>query len=331
MEPLFEALNALDIAFFGGIFPGIISGNQRFEEGVIIKVWNDATQPFLIKGLDEKGWDFPYLLPHIQSGKTLMLTLVDGLTTNIADFLISLYHIAGNSARYFGGGAGSLSLKQMPCVFTNEGVFQDAAIICLVNQEVRLGVKHGWQKVAGPLVATRTDKNVIHELNWQPAFEVYKGIVEEDSGRTFMEDNFFDIAKGFPFGIFKENQEDIVRDPIAKSETGALICVGEVPENTVLNILKGESEALIHSAAEAALGSSDKEKVLKDVFVVDCISRVLFLEERFPQELQAIRDGLGEPGKDIVPEGILSLGEISSYSDGLLEFFNKTIVVGSLY
>ena len=28
-------------------------------------------------------------------------------------------------------------------------------------------------------------------------------------------------------------------------------------------------------------------------------------------------------------DGILSLGEISSYGDGYLEFFNKTIVVGA--
>jgi len=33
----------------------------------------------------------------------------------------------------------------------------------------------------------------------------------------------------------------------------------------------------------------------------------------------------------LVPEGILSLGEISSYGDGYIEFFNKTIVVGVLY
>ena len=35
--------------------------------------------------------------------------------------------------------------------------------------------------------------------------------------------------------------------------------------------------------------------------------------------------------RHIIPEGALSIGEISSRKSGGLEFFNKTIVVGVLY
>lgn len=194
-----------------------------------------------------------------------------------------------------------------------------------------MGVRHGWKKLVGPIVATRTSQNTIFELNWTNAFEVYKEAIEEDSEQEIRSDNFFSIAKGYPFGIYKENQEDIVRDPISVDENGSLICVGEVPENTVLYILKGERNDLIASAQQATQDTLQAPSIkINHLLVFDCISRTLFLEDRFPEELQAIDNQLKLRDLKATPYGVLSLGEISSYGEGLLEFFNKTIVVGTL-
>ena len=66
-------------------------------------------------------------------------------------------------------------------------------------------------------------------------------------------------------------------------------------------------------------------------FVVDCITRPSALGDRFSEELHAISDQLSIGSPEQEPFGILSLGEISSYGDGLLEFFNRTIVVGTFH
>ena len=65
--------------------------------------------------------------------------------------------------------------------------------------------------------------------------------------------------------------------------------------------------------------------------MVDCITRPSALGDRFSEELEAIRNQLEVNNEEQEPFGILSLGEISSYGDGLLEFFNKTIVVGTFH
>ena len=49
--------------------------------------------------------------------------------------------------------------------------------------------------ISGPFVATKTHKNSIIEINWRNAFEVYKEVVEADSGKLINEDNFFDLSK----------------------------------------------------------------------------------------------------------------------------------------
>lgn len=41
--------------------------------------------------------------------------------------------------------------------------------------------------------------------------------------------------------------------------------------------------------------------------------------------------GVGMMGEGIVPEEAVRLEEISSYGEGFLEFFNQTIVMGTLY
>ena len=126
--------------------------------------------------------------------------------------------------------------------------------------------------------------------------------------------------------------ENIVRDPIAVNEQGELICVGEVPENTALDILKGEPSLLIAAAELAAADCGiPKDKKARFSLIVDCISRVLFLEDKFPEELSTVRKKIESIDPNCVVQGILTLGEISSYGDGFLEFFNKTIVAGVFY
>lgn len=328
ISKMIEELNVEEIIFFGGIFPSVIFGKDKFDTGVVLSKIKISDKPILVKNLSAGSFKLPEFT-EIENNTNTALVLVDGLTSNISSFLSELFNCCGNSVHYFGGGAGSLSLKQSPCLFTNEGLFQDCAIISFLPLKSKLGVKHGWKKIKGPLVATKTEKNIIIELNWENAFDVYKKTIEEDSNQKINSSNFFDIAKGYPFGMYKEGLEDIVRDPIAVNDAGELICVGEVLENTVLNILRGDKESLINAAGSAAEQCEiETNENITNSIIMDCISRVLFLEDDFHIELMRVESKLPS---EIIPVGVLTLGEISSYGEGYLEFFNKTTVVGVFY
>jgi hypothetical protein len=332
---LISGLNKKRIEIFGGIFPGIIYGNHKYEEGAILMVLPALEKPFLIKGLETENINIPDFGNKITENlgqKYTAMILVDGLTSNISLFLSEMFNRLGNSVHYFGGGAGSLTLKQEPCLFTSEGFVQDAAIVTFIKLQSNLGVRHGWERIMGPFVATKTRKNIIFELNWKNAFQVYRETVEGDSKKKLTPENFFDIAKGYPFGIHKEGMEDIVRDPINVNEKGELFCVGEIPENTVLSILKGKKDSLIRAAGQAAEDCLQNEVTnIRQGLIADCISRTIFLEGKFMKELETVNQKIHQIDPQHTPMGILTLGEISSYGDGYLEFFNKTIVVGLLY
>jgi hypothetical protein len=328
---LIAALNAEKLNYFGGLFPGVLYGETRSENGAVMVDLPVIGKPNLINNLESGLAQVPELNKdgHSANKKNAALIIVDGLAGNIAGFLTALFQKFANSVTYIGGGAGSLSLQQKPCLFTPEGFFQNAALLVFLDMECTLGVRHGWETIAGPLVATKTDKNKVLELNWENAYDVYRKVVESNSGQTFTENNFFDLAKGYPFGMIKEYAESIVRDPLSVGAEGELICVGEVPVNSVLNILKGTDTALVAAAGQAVADCLPaKGKNIKCCLIADCISRVLFLEAGFINELRAVKNQLSTIQPSLIPVGMLTLGEISSYGEGFLEFFNKTMVVG---
>ncbi|MGE3163894.1 MAG: FIST signal transduction protein [Planctomycetota bacterium] len=329
LQEVVSSLRATRRPFVGAMFPKLIHGNRVEDSGAIVFGLESSAPAYRVPFLGE--FDAIRSLPDsIGSTDKAVLVLLDGLSANIGRFIRKLYGHYGTSIQYLGGGAGSLTLEQKPCVFCAEGVFQDTALILPLVDRLGLGVSHGWSRVMGPVIATEVDNTIIKQINWRSAVDVYREVVEPVNQVSLTPDNFFQIAKGFPFGLEKNESEDVVRDPIALRPDGALVCVGEVPENGILHILTGAPETLVRAAGEAAresvrnLGCAPSHAV-----VIDCISRVLFLEDRFAEELEAVATELSRGGCPAEPFGALTLGEVSSLGDGYLEFLNKTIVVGT--
>ena len=305
----------------GGVFPAVIADGRRETTGVTIR-------HIRLGGLGTQLVPLSDGTVPLPAGTVSATVFVDGLGDGVAGYLQRLFAANGTGVSVVGGGAGSLTFERRPAVFTEHGSAIDAAVVASSPLASSLGVAHGWERFAGPLVATRTEGNLIHELNWRPAAEVYREFVEPDAGVEITIDGFFDVAKGYPFGIVRDGVEDVVRDPIEMRADGALMCVGDVPPNSVLHVLRGTVDSLL-AAAEAA----SKTAVAAvadgpiDAFVVDCISRTLFLDDQFDLELERLVAPLGTDRRRV--DGVLSLGEISSYGTGFIEFFNKTTVVSA--
>ena len=329
IEDCMQVLLDADVSFMGGLFPGVISDSRALRSGAVVQILPSVGRPIVTPGLSEGGQFDPAAFQGVRESNEAksILVLVDGLTSGVEGFLQSLYQVASDRYTYIGAGAGPRSLVPGPCLFCNDGVFYDAAVVLPLQYQTSIGVQHGWRRVVGPLVATRTAGNVVLELNWETAYDVYRRVVLNDSGVEPQRDNLYDVSKGYPFGMYRDEAEDVARGPVAVTREGGLVCLGEVPVNSVLHILSGDHESLVEAAGSAARGAVSSCHPSSGL-VVDCISRLEFLNSRFDGELEAIGSpflGSGCPA----PEGILSLGEISSIGGGYLEFYNNTVVAGS--
>lgn len=324
-EAIDPILASQSIPLSGGVFPQLIHEQQNHDTGFIVIGLPVATTVLNVPRLSDADADYAEiveaLVPAELQPKTVLL-IVDGMSSRIGAFLDGVYDVLGSDPVYFGGGAGSLSFQQKPCIFSNLGMLEDHAQMTLVPLDFQLSVEHGWEKFAGPFVVTRSDRNVVASIDFKPAFGIYREHVETNSGRQFDHENFFDIAKGYPFGMEKPDGTIVVRDPITHTADN-MNCVGEVPSNSIVYLLRGDPERLISAAAEGAARVAPGVGI---ALVFDCISRVLFLEDRFVEELDAVKQAIAP--RPLV--GVLSLGEIANGGDYCLEFYNKTLVLAAL-
>jgi len=317
------------ISMIGGIFPSVIYNNKKYDQGTVFIGLNEKIQINIIKDVSQKNYDNLDADMEEQRGgfdesvKT-MFVFMDGLTRHIGKCVRVLFDNYGLDINYIGGGSGSLSFEQKPSILTNHGLLQDAFVYAYSKRRSSIGVNHGWKSISGPYQVTKSEATIIKELDYMPAFDVYKNIVDQYSSTAIDKNNFFNIAKSFPFGINTLSNENIVRNPIIL--TGSqLVCVGNVEEGNYVNILQGSRDSLL-KAAKSAADISQKNMNFENDFTlfIDCISRVLFLGEDFCDEIKAVY----KENTSLV--GALTFGEIANDGSAYLEFFNKTSVVGNI-
>ena len=331
-EAIDPVLQAQVLPLMGGIFPRVIHQQSDYTTGYVLVGLYTELNPVLVEGLSDSGCDYEAVLDEAideEQEFSTMLVIVDGLSSRISAFVDSLFAIFGSEINYIGGGAGSLSFQSKPCVLTNRGAMQDAAVLGLLKESVPIQVGHGWRPYHTGHLITEVEKNVVKEIDYKNALEVYADIIAPHlkDGEGLNKDNFFTNAQSFPLGIKRADSDYIVRDPIAIDDEGALICVGELTKGDRIDILTAQPEDLIASAGTIAQASADEisqDKQVRGVMLIDCISRALFLQETFQQELAAARAPFGDDSQLF---GALVLGEIANSGAGYLEFYNKTSVI----
>lgn len=327
-EQLSPSLQGCSKPIFGGIFPAILHDHQKLETGTVMV---GMTCPVDCLVQEELGNDQKKILPAMlnwskrQDSSSTLLAFCDALsggTDKLSEALLTVFGLRSNC---IGGGAGSLTFRGKPCIITNKGLLQDCAVLAIVDMESGVCARHGWHPLEGPFTVTETEGSWLRELDGKPAFDVYREVVERHSAKRFGMESFFDMAKGYPFGVPTLHGEHLVRDPLAMQEDGSMLLAGVVKEGAQLDILTGNKRSLLYAAERATWHARETFNTTGQegtILLMDCISRVLYLDQDFQEELDAINDGVTE----LV--GACTIGEFAGNGRDYLEFYNKTAVAG---
>jgi hypothetical protein len=328
LNDIVQTCNRFNVQLVGGVFPKIINNKNLVSDGMIIKIARYSVHPIYFS----ESEDFE---AQIQDYKSIEFStaflLTDALNPKVKEHLDSLYTYLGNNINFIGGGVGYTQNQNKGSLLTNDGVYHTGSIVTLSNVDPLINSQHGWEKLTGPFLVTKSSKNIIKEINWENAFKVYQENIKQTTNIDIIPEEFSKTSMNFPFGIFKEERGYIVRDPYHLTDDNCLQCVGNVPENTLIDILSIDKKQIKEIPKKIISKYKPIQEDLIDVILFDCISRANYLQDQFQIELDGLCNEIKSINKDIDIEGALSIGEIYSGGNGYLELLNKSIVTSLLY
>lgn len=317
----------------GGIFPALLHEGIFVTEGVwllgikeepFISIYE--TLPDNELEIDKLTDSIPSVLnAHLDKSETTLFMIFDAMVPNIATILDSIYLKLGNRVHYAGANAGSETFQPMPCLFNTDKIVSGGLLLILLKNHQGAVLEHGYHAPGNTVYATSLQGNRISQIDWEPAFSVYKKLVNSQYGVEINRDNFYQLAVHFPFGIIRANNNIVVRIPVILGEDDSLFCVGEIPPNSVLTLLQSPSVDS-GETLKVLLEGLEELKVMpvKELCLFYCAGRRMHLG------LDAATKELGELTKQAncqIIAGALSLGEIgNSMKHNYPLFHNATLV-----
>lgn len=264
-----------------------------------------------------------------------IFVLSDGLNINGSELAKGLSQIIDKNVVITGGLAGDGSdFKKTWTVFNDEIESHQIIAVGLYGDTIQVGhgCKGGWDVFGAERKITRSAKNILYELDGQPALELYKqylGDLAKDLPATGLL---------FPLAIWsKENpQSKLVRTILAVDQKeNSLIFAGDIPQGYCAQLMHSKFDNLISSAGEAGLSAlnnlSQKKMGLENPLLsiaISCVGRRLLLGERTEEETESILDQLPENTKQI---GFYSYGELSSQGFSACDLHNQTMTLTTFY
>jgi len=334
-----QACKSQGIPLVGGIFPALVEENAFHEQGVLLLRFDRMPHTALYPDLPKDPSALQATLdgvvaeltPHLGDGEDVSLfMLFDSMVPNIGTILDELYLRLANRVHYMGVNAGSETFQPMPCLFDGERLVQNGMLVMLLEPHRGAILEHGYEVPEQMITATSTEGNRIQQIDWRPAFEVYQEMAREQYGVEVTRENFYQYGVHFPFGIVRANGIIVVRIPVALEEDGSLFCVGEVPSNAVLTLLRAPAVDSVHTLDTVAQGLAELNGPLdgREVLLFYCAGRRLHLGiDAAVEELR----GLQERTVAGRISGALSLGECGSTTQWGYPLFHNATLVASLW
>ncbi len=187
------------------------------------------------------------------------------------------------------------------------------------------GSKGGWDIFGPERIVTRSEGNVLYELDGQPALALYKKYLgDRASGLP---------ATGllFPLTLREGSAEtkSLMRTILAVDEQKqSLTFAGDIPQGWRARLMKANFDRLIEGSLDAARGAwerlGDPDVSPPLTVAISCVGRRLILGERTEEEVESALDAL-PPSSRIV--GFYSYGEISPYATGACDLHNQTMTL----
>ncbi|HWU34468.1 MAG TPA: FIST N-terminal domain-containing protein [Methylovorus sp.] len=318
---------------------GEIQGNGVFDDSLQITAiqWHKTEQRVVHTRMNSMQSSFEVatnLAKQLQT-PTLRTVLLfsDGLHVNGSELLQGFQSVLGDIP-IVGGMAGDNAAFENTLQICNN-VISDHLVIAvglygdsLITASGALG---GWKPYGPPRKITKSDKNVVYEMDGKPALPLYRMYIGEHYAKGLP-----GTGLKFPFAIVEEGKREVekIRTLLAiDTAQNSLTFAGNVEEGEIVRLCQTNHDRLVEGASEAARLVTGNLQSLNNsqpglALCVSCVGRKGVMNEQTADEIAAIKTILG-PQTTLT--GFYSYGEFAprpNTSDSVLH--NQTMTIGYL-
>ncbi len=350
---LLKAINASlngRIPVIGCSSAAIISNQGVFKHGLVVMLLSlpanvyfnvacvkDIKQKTALSAGRELGEKLLYGFRDIR--RDLSMIFSDGLIDEGSNLIYGLQERLGKSFPLVGASASDNMRFLRTYLYFNQEVLTDSAVGILWGGKLNfgLGVKHGWKPLGKPRTITRSEGNIIYEIDGEPAVRIYEEYLARDL--TELQKEIRRISILYPIGMYLAGeQEYLLRNILSIENNGSLRLQGNAMQDSTIRLMIGTKESCLNATRQALdeakkilfapIVDTAKGGIKNSVFVFDSVSRYTLLRREANQELEIIKEGFG---KDTPIIGLYTYGEQAplkaiSYQ-GQAYFHNQTIAI----
>lgn len=265
--------------------------------------------------------------------RTVMI-FADGLTVNGEELVLGFQSVLGENIPLFGGMAGDGATFTKTLQLFNDTISDNLVIAIGLygnNLVTATGALGGWKPYGPPRKITRSEKNVVYEMDGKPALPLYRMYIGEHYAKGLP-----GTGLKFPFAVIEEGKRDVekVRTLAAiDAANNSVSFFGNVEEGSTVRFCQTTHDRLVEGAGEAAhLVTGNLADTVTNqnglALCVSCVGRKGVMAELTSDEVREVKQILG-PQTTVT--GFYSYGEIAprpNTTDSV--FHNQTMTIGYL-
>ena len=245
------------------------------------------------------------------------ITFANGLYVNGEDY-IEVFNQYDKDLIIAGGLAGDNTEFKKTIVFTQDEILEEGVVIALlVNDELEVltDASFGWEQIGKTMTITKSDKNIVYEIDDTPALEIYAKYLGQG-----VADQLPNFGIEFPL-IIKHKNVNVSRAIVGKGDDGSLTFAGNFNDGDKVVFGYGNIQTILH----------DKDNIYGDeniqnsesIFIYSCMARLSLLQNNIDEELS--------PFSSITDvSGFFTYGEFFSEKDVDKKLLNHTMTILSL-
>lgn len=188
--------------------------------------------------------------------------------------------------------------------------------------EVTYGSYGGWVPFGPERVITKSDGNILYEIDGQPALDLYKKYLGDKSSELPQASLLYPLNVTPP-----GKKEPVVRTILnIDHQAQSMILAGDVPENSKVQLMMASVDGIAQGAYTAAsCAIQNRSSAPELALLVSCIGRKLIMNQRVEEEIEHVRDVIG---LQVPVAGFYSYGEMAPFNgETACELHNQTMTL----